>query len=114
MTRVYFRRDESRPIHQSFNVVPFAIIVGKHVIEVQDVLLADELHLDTVYNKYDRTIHSLAGNLWSFCAGVRRYGLQTTEEMLKEGTVVTGEFASSLWVIKYIEVQFNVAEFESG
>uniref|UniRef100_A0A1B6M0Y3 RING-type E3 ubiquitin transferase n=1 Tax=Graphocephala atropunctata TaxID=36148 RepID=A0A1B6M0Y3_9HEMI len=82
--------DESRPIHQSYNVVPFAIVVGKYVVEVQDVLQADELHLDTVYNKYDRTIHSLAGNLWSFFFGVRQYGVQTTEEMLKEGTIVTG------------------------
>uniref|UniRef100_A0A1B6G609 RING-type E3 ubiquitin transferase n=1 Tax=Cuerna arida TaxID=1464854 RepID=A0A1B6G609_9HEMI len=82
--------DESRPIHQSYNVVPFAIVLGKHVIEVQDVLQADELHLDTVYNKYDRTVHSLAGNLWSFFFGVRQYGMQTTEEMLKEGTIVTG------------------------
>lgn len=82
--------DESRPVHQSYNVVPFSIVLGKYLIEVKDVLLADELHLDTVFNKYDRTTHTLAGNLWSFFFGVRQYGVQTTEEMLKEGTIVTG------------------------
>ncbi|XP_054258591.1 mitochondrial E3 ubiquitin protein ligase 1-like [Macrosteles quadrilineatus] len=82
--------DQSRPIHQSYNTVPFAIVVGSSLIEVKDVLLADELHLDTVYSRYDPMVHSLAANMWSFFSGIRRYGLETTEEMLKEGTIVTG------------------------
>lgn len=70
------------------------------MVQVQDVLMADELHLDIVYNKYERTVHSLAGNLWSYFFGIRQYGIQTTEEMLKEGTVVSGKFYylySLLW-----------------
>lgn len=87
---VLFRADQKNIIHVSHNVVPFVIKRGQFKVEILDPISAELLDLDTVYNQFENSSLSLMDHLFSFFNGVRQRGIETTEELLKEGTQLTG------------------------
>lgn len=46
--------------------------------------------MDVISDKFIPTVPSVIDHIWSFFAGVRQRGVQSTELMLRKGTVVTG------------------------
>lgn len=45
--------------------------------------------LDVVYDNYEPVTNSFFDNLFGFFLGVRQQGLQTTEEVLRDGSFIT-------------------------
>lgn len=46
--------------------------------------------MDVISDHFQPTIPSVMDHVWGFFAGVRQRGVQTTEKMLRKGTVITG------------------------
>lgn len=86
---LYFRSDHERIIQEVYNAVPFILSKGKRKIEVIDALDADILDLETVADNFEPSKANFVDNLWGFFTGQRQRGLQTTEEMLREGSLIT-------------------------
>ncbi|KAB0795590.1 hypothetical protein PPYR_12429 [Photinus pyralis] len=72
------------------NVMPFVIESHGYNVEVVDALSADILDLDVISNVFTPTVPKLVDHIWGFFTGFRQRGVQTTEEMLRKGTVITG------------------------
>ncbi|XP_069695032.1 mitochondrial E3 ubiquitin protein ligase 1-like [Periplaneta americana] len=85
-----FWSDQERPIQEVYNSVPFILQASNARVEVLDALRADVLDLETVADHFEPSKPSAFDHLWGFFAGVRQRGVQTTEEMLREGTFVNG------------------------
>ncbi|XP_066595763.1 mitochondrial E3 ubiquitin protein ligase 1 [Prorops nasuta] len=85
-----FWSDQQRTMQKVYNTVAFAIQQGPYQIEVNDPLSADILDMDVVSDYFEPTVPTFTDHLWGFFTGVRQRGLQTTEEMLREGVVITG------------------------
>lgn len=68
-------------------------------VHILDPLGAEILDLDTVHNKFENSSLSIMDHLVGFFNGVRQRGIETTEELLKEGSVITGnqKFSSYLY-----------------
>lgn len=80
---------------QSFkNSVPFHIsnnaIWNNVKIEVMDPLTASEVNLLTIYDKFTPKTDTFGEFVWSWFRGERSKGFQVTEQMLMEGTTLTG------------------------
>jgi len=58
-------------------------------VEIVDALSAAVLDVDMVYDNYEPSSLSLFDHLFGFFSGVRQRGLQTTEEVLREGSFLT-------------------------
>ncbi|XP_014280755.1 mitochondrial E3 ubiquitin protein ligase 1 [Halyomorpha halys] len=84
-----FWADQKNIIHVSHNVVPFILKKGKVSIEILDPVSAELLDLDTVYNQFENSTLSVMDHIIGFFNGVRQRGIETTEELLKEGTPLT-------------------------
>ncbi|XP_066997805.1 mitochondrial E3 ubiquitin protein ligase 1 isoform X2 [Anabrus simplex] len=84
-----FWTNHDRLVQEIYNYVPFVICSGNQSAEILDPLSADILDLHTVADKYEPTSTTIADHLWSFFMGIRQRGLQSTEDILKEGTLVT-------------------------
>lgn len=89
-TTAGFWSDQERTVHKVYNTVPFSLQHGSYSVEVLEPLSADILDLDVVSNTFEPTVPSFADHLWGFFTGVRQRGLQSTEELLREGSVMTG------------------------
>ncbi|XP_034182656.1 mitochondrial E3 ubiquitin protein ligase 1 [Osmia lignaria lignaria] len=89
-TTAGFWSDQERTVHKVYNTVPFALQRGAHSIEIIEPLAADILDLDVVSDTFEPSVPSFADHLWGFFTGVRQRGLQSTEELLREGAVMTG------------------------
>ncbi|CAL7947400.1 unnamed protein product [Xylocopa violacea] len=89
-TTAGFWSDQERTVHKVYNTVPFALYGQGHSVEILEPLSADILDLDMVSNTFEPTVPSFADHLWGFFTGVRQRGLQSTEELLREGAVITG------------------------
>lgn len=89
-TTAGFWSDQERTVHKVYNTVPFVLQRGPHAVEVIEPLLADILDMDVVSDTFEPTVPSFADHLWGFFTGVRQRGLQSTEELLREGAVMTG------------------------
>ncbi|XP_033327217.1 mitochondrial E3 ubiquitin protein ligase 1 [Megalopta genalis] len=89
-TTAGFWSDQEHTVHKVFNTVPFVLQRGSKSVEVLEPLSADILDLDVVSNTFEPTVPSFANHLWSFFTGVRQRGLQSTEELLRDGTLITG------------------------
>ncbi|XP_049776401.1 mitochondrial E3 ubiquitin protein ligase 1-like [Schistocerca cancellata] len=85
-----FWSDHERTIQEVYNTVPFVLLKGSTQIEVIDALDAEILDLETISDHFEPSTSSIAEHLWGFFTGVRRRGLQISEEMLREGVLVTG------------------------
>lgn len=90
----FYRADQKNVIHVSHNVVPFVLKKGNYSIEVLDPISAELLDLDTVYNQFENSTLSVMDHIIGFFNGVRQRGIETTEELLKEGTHLTGNWIS--------------------
>ncbi|KAL1140971.1 hypothetical protein AAG570_000897 [Ranatra chinensis] len=84
-----FWADQKNILQEAFNVVPFVLKRGKWQVKILDPLSAEILDLDTVHDKFESSSLSLMDHLVGFFNGVRQRGIETTEELLKEGTVIT-------------------------
>ncbi|KZC11935.1 PREDICTED: mitochondrial ubiquitin ligase activator of nfkb 1 [Dufourea novaeangliae] len=89
-TTAGFWSDQERTVHKVFNTVPFALEHGPYSVEILEPLSADILDMDVVSNTFEPTVPSFADHLWGFFTGVRQRGLQSTEELLREGALITG------------------------
>lgn len=63
---------------------------GNYEIEIVDPLAADMLDLDTIHDKFESKSLSVFDHIVGFFNGVRQRGIETTEELLKEGSIITG------------------------
>ncbi|XP_011500475.1 PREDICTED: mitochondrial ubiquitin ligase activator of NFKB 1 [Ceratosolen solmsi marchali] len=89
--------DQEHTMQEVYNCVPFVIKRGKHEIEVTNSLAAEVLDLETISDIFEASAPSFVDYVWGFFTGHRQRGLQTTEEMLKEGSIITviGELTKS-------------------
>lgn len=46
--------------------------------------------MDVISDVFTPTVPTIMDHIWGFFAGVRQRGVQTTEKMLRKGTVITG------------------------
>lgn len=95
--------EQTKLIHTSANEVPFALtaVASSSLttaadaadaavrVEVIDALSAALLDLDVVYDNYEPVSNSFFDNLFGFFLGVRQQGMQTTEEVLRDGSFIT-------------------------
>ncbi|RZF42622.1 hypothetical protein LSTR_LSTR001417 [Laodelphax striatellus] len=85
-----FWSDRRHVIQEIVNSVPFTLRKGNYSIEILDAKSAYFLDLDVVATKFEPTNPTLLDGLVGFFSGIRKRGLEVTEEMLKEGTLITG------------------------
>ncbi|KAG7306953.1 hypothetical protein JYU34_007077 [Plutella xylostella] len=92
-----FWSDQTRTIHEVCNAAPFVLSNGKYSIEVVDALAADLLDMDVISDKFEPMSPGVIDHVWGFFSGVRQRGLQTMEEMLRDGSYITaiGELSRS-------------------
>ena len=57
--------------------------------------------MDVVYDNYEPTSLSFFDHIFGFFSGVRQRGLQTTEEILRDGSFITGKLNNVLIQQKY-------------
>lgn len=84
-----FWAEQRKLIHISCNEVPFRLANGKLGVEIVDGLSADILDMDTVYDNYEPSSLSFFDHIFGFFSGVRQKGMQTTEEVLRDGSFIT-------------------------
>uniref|UniRef100_A0A182J2Y4 RING-type E3 ubiquitin transferase n=1 Tax=Anopheles atroparvus TaxID=41427 RepID=A0A182J2Y4_ANOAO len=84
-----FWQEEKQVIHVSANEIPFMLVNGKYGVEIVNGLSAEMLDMDTVYEHYEPSSLSVFDHLFGLFSGVRQKGLQTTEEMLRDGSFIT-------------------------
>lgn len=84
-----FWTEQRKLIHVASNEIPFKIVNGNNGVEIIDGLEAAILDLDVVYDNYEPSSLSLFDHIFGFFSGVRQKGLQTTEEILRDGSFIT-------------------------
>uniref|UniRef100_T1ITY3 RING-type E3 ubiquitin transferase n=1 Tax=Strigamia maritima TaxID=126957 RepID=T1ITY3_STRMM len=82
--------ETEREISRSKNYVPFLLIGKKGRIYVQDPLEAKIINLTTISDKFEPSVSGFGEAVWGFFTGARTQGFQETEQMLLEGTMLTG------------------------
>lgn len=83
--------EQNKIIHVSTNEVPFIVSNGGIGVEIIDGLSAKLLDMDVVYDHYEPASLSFFDHVFGFFSGVRQRGLQTTEEILRDGSFITGQ-----------------------
>lgn len=82
--------DQEHTMQEVYSSVPFVLKRGRHQIEIMDAMAAEILDMETISDFFEPSAPTFIDYLWGFFTGHRQRGLQTTEEMLKEGSVITG------------------------
>ncbi|XP_058797911.1 mitochondrial E3 ubiquitin protein ligase 1 [Phymastichus coffea] len=82
--------DQEHTMQEVYNSVPFVLEKGKNQIEIVDAMAADILDLETISDFFEPSAPTFVDYLWGFFTGQRQRGLQSTEEMLREGSIITG------------------------
>ncbi|KAG5880539.1 hypothetical protein JTB14_026772 [Gonioctena quinquepunctata] len=85
-----FWADSERVIQEVHNVMPFVLETKGIRIEICDPLAADVLDMDVISDNFHPTVPSVVDHIWSFFAGIRQRGIQSTEKMLRNGVTLTG------------------------
>ncbi|XP_012282271.1 mitochondrial E3 ubiquitin protein ligase 1 [Orussus abietinus] len=85
-----FWSNQERLMQEVYNSVPFSLQNGRYQVEVSDALAAEVLDMDTVSDHFEPSVPTFTDHLWGFFTGIRQKGIQSTEELLREGTVITG------------------------
>ncbi|XP_017774313.1 PREDICTED: mitochondrial ubiquitin ligase activator of nfkb 1 [Nicrophorus vespilloides] len=85
-----FWSDHERLIQEVHNVMPFVLDSNGYTVEIVDPVAADILDMDVISDVFTPTVPSVMDHIWGFFAGVRQRGVQTTEKMLRKGTMITG------------------------
>ncbi|XP_063531283.1 mitochondrial E3 ubiquitin protein ligase 1 [Cydia strobilella] len=88
-TSAGFWSDQTRTIHEVCNSCPFVLSNGKFSIEVVDALAAELLDMDVISDKFEPMSPGVIDHVWGFFSGVRQRGLQSMEEMLRDGSFIT-------------------------
>lgn len=88
-TSAGFWSDEQRTIQTIYNAVPFVLQKGWYSVEVIDPLSADILNLDVISDHFEPAVPTIIDHVWGFFTGIRQRGLQSTEKMLREDSVIT-------------------------
>ncbi|EEB19160.1 conserved hypothetical protein [Pediculus humanus corporis] len=83
--------ENQRTINEIFNSIPFALTSRRGDVEVEviDALAAEILDLEVVSDRFDPSNLGFMDHMWGFFTGIRKRGLQTIEEILKEGAYIT-------------------------
>lgn len=89
-TSAGFWSDQERTVQEVYNKIPFALCNGSYKVEVIDAMAAEVLDMDTISDVFEPKVPTFSDHLWGFFTGVRQRGLQSTEEMLREGSILTG------------------------
>ncbi|XP_030386496.1 mitochondrial E3 ubiquitin protein ligase 1-like [Scaptodrosophila lebanonensis] len=84
-----FWTEHHKLIHESANAMPFELRNQDFAVEIVDALSAAILDTDIVYDNYEPSSLSFFDNVFGFFTGVRQKGLQTTEQVLRNGSFVT-------------------------
>ncbi|XP_044754066.1 mitochondrial E3 ubiquitin protein ligase 1 [Coccinella septempunctata] len=85
-----FWNDSERIIQEVHNIMPFSIESKGMEVEIMDPLAADILDMDVISDVFHPTVPSVMDHIWGFFAGIRQRGIQSTEKMLRKGTMITG------------------------
>ncbi|CAG9764087.1 unnamed protein product [Ceutorhynchus assimilis] len=85
-----FWADSEWTIQDVCNVTPFGLESKGIVVEVADPLVSEYLDMDVISDTFRPTVPSMMDHIWGFFTGFRQRGVQSTEKMLRCGTVVTG------------------------
>ncbi|XP_066252969.1 mitochondrial E3 ubiquitin protein ligase 1-like [Euwallacea similis] len=85
-----FWSDSERTIQEVHNVIPFGLESKGIVVEVVDPLIAEYLDMEVISDTFTPTVPSMMDHIWGFFSGFRQRGVQSTEKMLREGTLMTG------------------------
>ncbi|KAH8239548.1 hypothetical protein KR032_005415 [Drosophila birchii] len=91
-----FWTEHSKLLHKTANEMPFELRNQQYGVEIIDAMRAGVLDVDMVYDNYEPSNLSLADHVFGFFSGIRQRGLQTTEEVLRDGSFITaiGELTS--------------------
>ncbi|XP_017843810.2 mitochondrial E3 ubiquitin protein ligase 1 [Drosophila busckii] len=84
-----FWAEQRKLIHESANEMPFELRNQEHGVEIVDAMTAAVLDVDIVYDNYEATSLSFFDHVFGFFTGVRQKGLQTTEQVLRDGSFLT-------------------------
>ncbi|XP_037933704.1 mitochondrial E3 ubiquitin protein ligase 1 [Teleopsis dalmanni] len=84
-----FWTEQRKLIHVSSNEMPFELVNNDAAVEVVDALTAPILDMDIIYDNYEASKLSFFDHILGFFTGVREKGMQTTEEVLREGSFIT-------------------------
>ncbi|XP_036336409.1 mitochondrial E3 ubiquitin protein ligase 1 [Rhagoletis pomonella] len=84
-----FWTEQRKLIHVSSNEMPFELRNNESSVEIIDALSAAVLDMDVVYDNYEPSSLSFFDHVFGFFSGVRQKGLQTTEEVLRDGSFIT-------------------------
>lgn len=60
-----------------------------HIIEIVLLIIHTDLDLDVIHDSYEPSSLSFFDHVFGFFSGVRQRGLQTTEEILRDGSFIT-------------------------
>ncbi|KAJ8680038.1 hypothetical protein QAD02_015825 [Eretmocerus hayati] len=82
--------DQEHTLQEVYNSVPFVLKKGSDQVEIVDVMAAEILDLETISDFFEPSAPTFVDHLWGFFTGHRQRGLQSTEEMLREGSIITG------------------------
>ncbi|KAH8349757.1 hypothetical protein KR084_005645 [Drosophila pseudotakahashii] len=82
-------KDNHKILHESASEMPFELRNQQHSVQIVNALRAVVLDVDTVYDNFEPHSLSLFDYICGFFSGVRQKGLQTTEEVLREGSFLT-------------------------
>ena len=79
-------------IDSTENTVPFSLEnkEGTSRISVSDPLWAEDLTYSRIHQKFEPVSSSISDNLFSLASGEKVKGYEKSEDMLKEGTLLTG------------------------
>ncbi|XP_017151213.1 mitochondrial E3 ubiquitin protein ligase 1-like [Drosophila miranda] len=84
-----FWMEHRRLLYRSANEMPFELRSQQHGVEIVDALGAAVLDVDVVYDHYKLSKLSVPAQILGLFSGIRQKGLQTTEEVLREGSSLT-------------------------
>ncbi|XP_030385095.1 mitochondrial E3 ubiquitin protein ligase 1 [Scaptodrosophila lebanonensis] len=84
-----FWTEHHKLIHESANDMPFELRNQDYAVEIVDALSAAVLDTDVVYDNYEPSSLSFFDHVFGFFTGVRQKGLQTTEQVLRDGSFIT-------------------------
>ncbi|XP_055317997.1 mitochondrial E3 ubiquitin protein ligase 1 [Sitodiplosis mosellana] len=84
-----FWTENRKLFHVSSSEVPFKVTNKDVGIEIIDALSAEILDLDIIHDSYEPSSLSFFDHVFGFFSGIRQRGLQTTEEILRDGSFIT-------------------------
>ncbi|XP_072943357.1 mitochondrial E3 ubiquitin protein ligase 1 [Epargyreus clarus] len=88
-TSAGFWSDQTRTVNEVYNSTPFVLSNGNYSIEVVDALAAELLDMDVISDKFEPMSPGVIDHVWGFFSGVKQRGLQSMEEMLRDGSYIT-------------------------